>query len=117
MGLTFRTADYPSPPVRAIVGTFNNPGCRYYVKAINPDTGEVTAIEWMAINADPFLIAVTPEKTYKKAEWCRLMDRWVLVKQPWATTFRSIPIQWVESLDDPLPIDFRQLVSHFQYTC
>ncbi len=76
-----RTADYPSPPEKSIVGTLNNPGVRYYVKRIT--SAGVVVVQWVAINADPFLIAVAPDTTYGLEEWGRLMDRWILVHPPW----------------------------------
>lgn len=78
-----RTSDYLAPPEKAIVGTLNNPGVRYYVKRICPTTGSVTAVVWLAIGADVFLIADTPNTTFTREEWAKLMDRWVLVKPPW----------------------------------
>jgi len=96
MGLTFRTADYPSPPLGAVVGTLNDPGVRYFVQRIDPD-GHVTTWKWPAGVSRYWNHRSL--RRYSPKEWSVLMSRWVLVRQPAAETFRSVPIEWVESLE------------------
>jgi hypothetical protein len=78
-----RTADYPAPPVGSLVGTFNNPGVRYFVRKINED-GSVDVTERPAI--PPPRCSVWVNKAFTRDEWARLMDRWVLVWMPSTVT-------------------------------
>ena len=82
-----RTADYSSPPVGALVGTFNNPGVRYFVRKIHDD-GSVDVTERPAI--PPPHWSLWENKTFTREEWARLMDRWVLV---WIATVTNRPVQ------------------------
>ena len=71
-----RTADYDAPPLGALVGTFNNPGVRYFVRKINED-GSVDVTETPACPLPHW--SLWENKTFTREEWATLMDRWVLV--------------------------------------